>query len=456
VFVSFDGSAFSGAYSHPSAFNPPEANRAAAANCLIELAAHGARLLVLLYDSGKASSPSLLGGAPAALSSLLDRHSRSIEAANAVVAAKNARLERRVKKIGAAAVAAGRLPLADEVAFDVVPVASVASLALTLQSLPSLQQSRATPGPGAAVGARQPLVTVLLLEDLSRAGVVPSPPPLPELEEEDDDAPLPVGQEEFALFRQAQWDAQAPHLVPVSVPGSATEAVSVYSNPTAAAAQLAALVHSSVWVDQCIAPPSSSLSAALLSPALPATTPRVLHSSLQRVAHWVSVVTSLSRAPALTLGAAQYETAVRDAQAARARAAAEHEEALEAWNQAAAAASTAAEAGEAGEAAEAGEELGPAPTLEDIAEPTPPPLLPLSRHLAALFPSLASAAAAAAAASSADAGADAEAAPAPALVVIVGGQCRADKFVVLDRLLEEVRFIAALLLPFLSLPLSLL
>lgn len=91
--------------------------------------------------------------------------------------------------------------------------------------------------------------------------------------------------------------------------------------------------------------------------------------------------------------------------------------------------------------------MGPVPTFEDIAEPTPPPLLPLSRHLAALFPSLASAAAAAAAASSADAGADAEAAPAPApaLVVVLGGQCRADKFVVLDRLLEEVRFIAALL-----------
>jgi hypothetical protein len=127
-----------------------------------------------------------------------------------------------------------------------------------------------------------------------------------------------------------------------------------------------------------------------------------------------------------------YESAVNDAEASRTQAAADYQTALLEW-----------ESKSSGE--NNGEEGGvSAPVLAVVQAPTPPPLLSLGVQLRRLFPRLTSASHAAdvgASSQSVESAGDGKVAQGGvSLGVCVGGECRPDKFLLIDRLLEQVCF----------------
>lgn len=68
-------------------------------------------------------------------------------------------------------------------------------------------------------------VTVFVMENLRKSGLVPCEPDLPILIEDDDEAPICIGAEEGEAQRRKAWESKRPHRVHVHVPTSTCSAV---------------------------------------------------------------------------------------------------------------------------------------------------------------------------------------------------------------------------------------
>jgi hypothetical protein len=93
-----------------------------------------------------------------------------------------------------------------------------------------------------------------------------------------------------------------------------------------------------------------------------------------------------------------------------------------------------AQAQEHAQGQEQGQEQAVAPVLATFTDPSPPPLLALGRQIQRLFPALATEQAAA----TGDGEQQESSSSGLSLGVSVGGECRPDKFLVMDRVLETV------------------
>lgn len=389
AFVAFDGAVYTGAYRPASAFDLTAAGQSAAMDSLAELGNAGVGAVVLVYDSADAASPAFAASAQPAMQAFLSDCLTRATTANAKAAAKNARLAKKVKKIGAEAVAAGTLALVPAVEYVVEACASVAELTVRLAKYQQEQQD--------AQEQEQEVqgTLVLILEDLSLPGVVPAEPLLPELEEDDDDAPIPIGLQDFAKYRAEQWIKARPHLV--SVPTSSGASLGIYADAPAALHALFA-AHDSVWIDAAVdgfGQERSVLSQLRL--------PRVMTQEVRNGAVWAAVLASAPSVGAILTDLARHERETAEAAEAAAVAAAE---------------AVSAQEGQEGQEKQA-------EALLEIAEPLPVASPQLATHLAALFPAQLAEARAAAN-------------PVVKLCAVIGGECRADKFRVLDRVLEMV------------------
>ena len=383
AFVAFDGAVYTGAYRPASAFDLVAAGQAAAMETLVQLGNAGVGAVVLVYDSADAASNAFAAVAQPAVQTFLTECLARTTAANSKAAAKNARLAKKVKKIGAEAVSAGMLALVPAVEYVVETCASVAELTVRLEqhNQQQLQEQEQQ-------GAQGTLV--LILEDLSLPGVVPPEPPLPELEEEDDDAPIPIGQQDFTQYRAEQWVKARPHLV--SVPTSSGATLGVYADAPAALQALFS-AHDSVWIDAAVDGFGQTRSA-LCQVRLP----RMVTQEIRDGAVWAAVLASAPSAGVLLADLTRHEKEV--AEAAESAAATAVQEAQE------------------------GQE-GLAEAMPEVPEPRPVSSPQLASHLAALFPAQLAEARAAAS-------------PLVKLCAVIGGECRADKFRVLDHVLEMV------------------
>ena len=392
AFVAFDGAVYTGAYSPSSAFDLAAAGQSAALDHIVKLGNAGVGTVVLVYDSADAAAPAFATSAQPSIQSFLTDCLAKAQEDNAKAAAKNARLAKKIKKIGAEAVATGTIAMVPAVRYVVEACATVADLTVRLAQLREQEQ-----GGGAEV------VPVLILEDLALPGVVPAEPPLPVEEEDDDEAPIPIGVADYALYRAEQWVKMRPHLVPVE---TSAGTLGVYSDAPAALQALCAS-HDGLWIDAVV--DGFSQSNAICKLAVPF---RVMSQGVRDVAVWSSVLASVPNAGVLLADLVRHEA---DSAA--------HNEAKRVREETLAPAASVTAGDETGEAGETGEAPEPLP---ELVEPQPAASPELARYLSELFP-----------AQLAEARAGATS-PAVRLCTVVGGQCRADKFRVLDHVLEKV------------------
>jgi hypothetical protein len=197
AFVSFDGSAFSQQGAVRSAFDVKQDNKLRAIAPVLKLVEYGAKAVVLLYES----PCTVKEPATDAVIPFFDELKNLISQQRADAIAKTTKALRKLKQ---------KPPTYKELVF--FKYASFAEFYYHIDTV--LKEDANTSQKNGFFNLNVPII---LVENTRAAGVVPPEPPLPELVEDDDDAPLCVGEDESVAKRQRDWDARRPHRVKVTL-----------------------------------------------------------------------------------------------------------------------------------------------------------------------------------------------------------------------------------------------
>lgn len=197
AFVAFDGGAFSQQSAVRSAFDVRRESKLRAIAPVLKLVEDGAKAVVLLYES----SCVVPDPATDTVLPFFDEFKNLISQQRADVVTKTHRALRKLKQ---------KPPTHKELVF--YKYASFAEFyhhvdALLKEDTNSSQKN----------GFFNLNIPIILVENTRATGVVPPEPPLPELVEEDDEAPISIGEEESAAKRQRDWEARRPHRVQVTL-----------------------------------------------------------------------------------------------------------------------------------------------------------------------------------------------------------------------------------------------
>ena len=311
VFVNFDGDAFtSGTVRNVndesggldtsalilSAFDAALSRQQRALNAAYQCGINGAHAIVLLHEDSCACRP--LTKSCGTISALLNEREAKRKAAYDALSA------RKQKKL---LLEKGLQPVV-QVAFDVVPCASLVELRLVMKVFLQTDSYK-----GQSKGTT--VVPVFVLETLQVPGVVPAEPEMEEVVSDDEEAPLDaIGQDDFRERQVALWHSRRPHRVEVTVPVISAQAVAavnqkrlsnvnssmisaVLSDARAAVEEVireahAGPVSSALLVDACpsvLLQPRQGALQSLATGSGPDSCPRALSAEMRELLLWCGV-----------------------------------------------------------------------------------------------------------------------------------------------------------------------
>jgi hypothetical protein len=198
AFVSLNGGAFSAQNAVQSAFDVKQGNKVKAVAPVLKLVEHGAKAVVMVYES------CITEANPAGDAVLLhfDEVKALISQQWADYIAKTNKALRKLKQ---------KPPQYKELVFS-----KYASFAEFYYHAEGIFKGEEASG-SSKNGYFQLNTPIILIENTLVPGVIPPEPQLQEILSDDDEAPVMLGVEESAVKRQKDWDGKRPHRVQVTL-----------------------------------------------------------------------------------------------------------------------------------------------------------------------------------------------------------------------------------------------